>query len=66
MQSENNRNMIIAMVLSMVVLFGWLASPIILLVVGIYFFEIFMSFLQAYIFSLLAAIFIGQMAYEGH
>ncbi|HOE01103.1 MAG TPA: F0F1 ATP synthase subunit A [Kiritimatiellia bacterium] len=59
-------HILIFALLSMVVLFGWLASPIILLVVGIYFFEIFMSFLQAYIFSLLAAIFIGQMAYEGH
>ena len=66
MQSENNRNMIIAIVLSMVVLFGWFALPVVLMAVGIYFFEIFMSLLQAYIFSLLSAIFISQMAYEGH
>lgn len=59
-------HILIFALLSMVVLFGWLASPVILLAVGIYFFEIFMSFLQAYIFSLLSAIFISQMAYEGH
>jgi F-type H+-transporting ATPase subunit a len=59
-------HILIFALLSMVVLFGWLAAPVILLAVGIYFFEIFMSFLQAYIFSLLSAIFISQMAYEGH
>lgn len=59
-------HILIFALLSMVVLFGWLAFPIVFLAVGIYFFEIFMSLLQAYIFSLLSAIFIGQMAYEGH
>lgn len=59
-------HILIFALLSMVVLFGWVALPGVLLVVGIYFFEIFMSLLQAYIFSLLSAIFISQMAYEGH
>ena len=59
-------HILIFALLSMVVLFGWLAAPVIFLAVGIYFFEIFMSFLQAYIFSLLSAIFISQMVYEGH
>lgn len=52
--------------LSMVVLFGWLALPVVFMVVGIYFFEIFMGLLQAYIFTLLSAIFISQMIYEEH
>ena len=59
-------HILIFALLSMVVLFGWFALPVVLMAVGIYFFEIFMSMLQAYIFSLLSAIFISQMAYEGH
>ena len=59
-------HILIFALLSMVVLFGWLALPAVFLAVGIYFFEIFMSFLQAYIFSLLSAIFISQSIYEAH
>ena len=59
-------HILIFALLSMVVLFGWFAFPIVFLAVGIYFFEIFMSFLQAFIFTLLSAIFISLMAYEGH
>ena len=59
-------HILIFALLSMVVLFGWAASPVVFMVVGIYFFEIFMAMLQAYIFSLLSAIFISQMIYEGH
>ncbi len=59
-------HILIFALLSMVVLFGWFAAPVVFMVVGIYFFEIFMAMLQAYIFTLLSAIFISQMAYEGH
>jgi F-type H+-transporting ATPase subunit a len=59
-------HILIFALLSMVVLFGWIGLPVVLMAVGIYFFELFMSFLQAYIFSLLSAIFISQMLYETH
>ena len=59
-------HILIFALLSMVVLFGWFALPVVFMAVGIYFFEIFMSFLQAYIFSLLSAIFIGQLAGAEH
>jgi len=59
-------HILIFALLSMVVLFGWAAFPVIFMAVGIYFFEIFMCMLQAYIFTLLSAIFIGQMLYETH
>ena len=59
-------HILIFALLSMVVLFGWLALPVVFMVVGIYFFEIFMGLLQAYIFTLLSAIYIGQMVYEEH
>ena len=59
-------HILIFALLSMVVLFGWMALPVVLLAVCIFFFEIFMSLLQAFIFSLLSAIFISQMIYEEH
>ena len=59
-------HILIFALLSMVVLFGWVALPVVFMVVGIYFFEIFMAMLQAYIFSLLSAIFISQMIYAEH
>ena len=59
-------HILIFALLSMVVLFGWVALPVVFMVVGIYFFEIFMAMLQAYIFSLLSAIFISQMIYGEH
>jgi F-type H+-transporting ATPase subunit a len=59
-------HILIFVLVSMAVLFGWLGSPAILLAVAIYFFEIFMSILQAFIFSMLSAIFISQMIYEHH
>ena len=59
-------HILIFALLSMVVLFGWAAFPVVFMAVGIYFFEIFMSMLQAYIFTLLSAIFISQMAYGEH
>jgi F-type H+-transporting ATPase subunit a len=59
-------HILIFALLSMVVLFGWVAFPVVFMVVGIYFFEIFMAMLQAYIFTLLSAIFISLMIYEEH
>ena len=51
--------MIFAM-LGMVVIFGWVAFPAVLITVGVYFFELFVAFFQAYIFTLLSAVFISQ------
>lgn len=59
-------HILIFALLSMVVLLGWFALPVVVLVVCIYFFELFVSLLQAYIFTLLSAIFISQMTYEEH
>ena len=59
-------HILIFALLSMVVLFGWVAFPVVIMVVGIYFFEIFMALLQAYVFTLLSAIFISLMIYEEH
>ncbi|MDD4871391.1 MAG: F0F1 ATP synthase subunit A [Kiritimatiellae bacterium] len=52
--------------LGLVVIFGYFALPSVLMALGIYLLEIFVAFLQAYIFTLLSAIFIGQRYHPEH
>ena len=52
--------------LGLVVIFGLLALPSVLMALGIYLLEVFIAFLQAYIFTLLSAIFIGQRFHPEH
>ncbi len=59
-------HIVIFALLSLVVLFGWLALPAVLLATGVALLEIFIAFLQAYIFTLLSAMFIGQMVHPEH
>lgn len=59
-------HMVIACLLGLVVLFGVWALPAIALAVGIYMLEVLVVFLQAYIFVLLSAVFIGQMHHPEH
>jgi len=59
-------HMLILSLLGMVVLFGWWGAPAILLAVGISLLELLIVFLQAYIFVLLSAVFIGQMYHTEH
>lgn len=59
-------HMLILSLLGMVVLFGWWGAPAILLAVGISLLELLIVFLQAYIFVLLSAVFIGQMYHPQH
>lgn len=59
-------HMLILSLLGMVVLFGWWGSPAIILAVGISLLELLIVFLQAYIFVLLSAVFIGQMYHPEH
>lgn len=50
----------------MVFLFGWIALPAVAIAVALFFFELFVIFFQAYIFTLLSAIFVGQMFHPAH
>lgn len=50
----------------LIVLMGYVALPAIILALFIYVLEIFVCFLQAYIFTLLSAMFIGQMFHPEH
>ncbi len=53
-------------ILSFVVIFGWIALPSVIFAIGISLLEVMIALLQAYIFTLLSAIFIGQMYHPQH
>ncbi len=59
-------HMVISSLLGLVVLFGAYAAPAILLALGISLLEVLVVFLQAYIFVLLSAVFIGQLHHPEH
>lgn len=59
-------HMVILCMIGLVILMGWVALPSMLVAVGISLMELFVAFLQAYIFTLLSAVFIGQMYHPNH
>ncbi|MDA0577635.1 MAG: F0F1 ATP synthase subunit A [Verrucomicrobia bacterium] len=59
-------HIVIFSLLGLIVTFGWLALPSLGLAVGIYLLEVFIALLQAFIFTLLSAMFIGQMYHPAH
>lgn len=59
-------HLVIYSLLGMIVMFGYYAAPAIAGALGIYLLEVFVSFLQAYIFTLLSAIFIGERYHPAH
>ena len=59
-------HIVIYSLLGMTLLFGWVAFPAVLMAVLMYFFELFVAFLQAYIFTLLSAIFMNMMVNPEH
>ncbi|MBF0510852.1 MAG: F0F1 ATP synthase subunit A [Candidatus Omnitrophica bacterium] len=59
-------HMLVLSLLGMIALFGWIALPSLVLAVGVSLLELLIVFLQAYIFVLLSAVFIGQMYHPEH
>ncbi len=59
-------HMVIYSMVGMTVVFGWVAFPALVMAVVMYFFELFVAFLQAYIFTLLSAIFMNMMVNPEH
>jgi len=59
-------HIVIFALLSLLFLFGLFALPVLALVVVVYFLEILVAFLQAFIFTLLSAVFIGQLYHPEH
>ena len=59
-------HMMIYSFLGLFLIFGWIALPVVAVAVCMYLFELFMAILQAYIFTLLSAIFINMMVNPSH
>ena len=59
-------HIVIFSLVGLVYIFGWLALPALALAVGVYMLEILIAFLQAFIFTLLSAIFMGQLYHPSH
>ncbi len=59
-------HMVILSLLGLVVMLGAYALPAVVLAVAVSALEVFVAFLQAYIFTLLSAVFIGQMHHPEH
>jgi F-type H+-transporting ATPase subunit a len=60
-------HLVIVSILGMTTLFGiWVAPPAVALATGIYLLELFVAFLQAYIFVLLSAMFVGASIHSEH
>jgi len=59
-------HMVIYSMIGMTVVFGWAAFPSLIMAGAMYFFELFMAFLQAYVFTLLSAIFMNMMINPEH
>lgn len=59
-------HMVVFFMLGMMVIFGAWALPAVAMAIMIYLMEIFIAFLQAYIFTLLSAVFIGQSYHPAH
>jgi F-type H+-transporting ATPase subunit a len=59
-------HLVIYSLLGLVVMFGWVAVPALGVALAIYLLEVFVAFLQAYIFTLLSAVFIGERYHPAH
>ncbi|MBP6343530.1 MAG: F0F1 ATP synthase subunit A [Candidatus Omnitrophica bacterium] len=59
-------HMVILSLLGLVVMLGVFGLPSVILAVAVSCLEVFVAFLQAYIFTLLSAVFIGQMYHPEH
>ena len=59
-------HIVIFSLLGLILIFGYAALPSMLMAIGIYVLEVLVAVLQAYIFTLLSAIFIGQRFHPAH
>ncbi len=59
-------HIIIFAILGIIVSFRWAATPLLGLGVFIYLLEVLVAFLQAYIFVMLSALFVGEMLHPSH
>jgi F-type H+-transporting ATPase subunit a len=59
-------HIVLFFIVGLVFIFGYAALPVLAMAVGIYLLEVLIAFLQAYIFTLLSAVFIGQTYHPAH
>jgi len=59
-------HIIIYSLIGLMAMFGLWAAPVVLIVLFVYLFELFIAFFQAYIFTLLSAIYMGQLYHPEH
>lgn len=59
-------HIVVYSIISLVILFGLAGLPSILLALAIYLLEVFVAFLQAFVFTLLSAMFINQIHHPAH
>lgn len=59
-------HMVILSLLGLIITFGWFGLPSILLALFIYILEILVAFIQAYVFTMLSAMFVGSMLHPSH
>lgn len=59
-------HIVVFSLLGMLVMFQYKALPVFAMALAIYLLEVFVAFLQAYIFTLLSAVFIGQRYHPSH
>lgn len=52
--------------MALIYVFGFMAAPIFFIALGVVCLEIFVAFLQAYLFTLLSSIFIGEVFHHAH
>jgi F-type H+-transporting ATPase subunit a len=59
-------HIVIYSLLGLIMSFGWAGTPSILLALFIYMLELLVAFIQAFIFTLLSAMFVGSMLHPSH
>ena len=59
-------HIVIYSLLGVIAMFSLMAAPMLVVTVGMYVFELFVAFLQAYVFTLLSSIFMGMMVNPEH
>lgn len=59
-------SIVVYSIIGLVVIFGVAGAPSLLLGVGIYILKVFVAFLQAFVFTLLSALFINQIHHPAH
>ena len=64
--NELSGHIVVFSLLGLIVTFGYVALPSVAMAVGVGLLEVFVAFLQAYIFTLLSALFIGERYHPAH